>query len=79
MRVSNPDPMVSIVTVPSASGVQVYQMDLPPGLFAWLGSPASLPEPVLVAEMDPLEPISGAALEKSSFEGRIGSPGDQFS
>src|SRR2546423_3213546 len=68
-RVSKLDPTVSIVVVPLAGAVQRYQIECPPALPAWLGSPASLVAPTLVPARLPLEPLTTCAAAKLSLAG----------
>ena len=62
-------PTVSIVTEPPTAGVQAYQIDPPPALPAWLGSPVCLVAPVLVAVMVPELPVITWALANASLGG----------
>src|SRR5262245_28318793 len=66
-RVSNPLPIVSNVTVAVAGAVQVAQIDRPPVLPAWLGSPLSFVAPTVVALIVPLRPASARAAANMSF------------
>src|SRR2546423_4068382 len=68
-RVSKLDPTVSIVAVPLAGAVQRYQIECPPALPTWLGSPASLVAPTLVPVRLPLEPLRSWAAAKLSLAG----------
>src|SRR5205807_3964621 len=67
--VSKPEPTVSTVTEPAAGATQRYQIETPPALPAWFGSPDSFValafEPVTV----PLEPEIARAFAQLSFAG----------
>src|SRR5688500_8869508 len=71
--VSKPLPAVSIVTVAVFGAVHANQIDLPPALPAWFGSPASLVAPIVVADVVPLPPAIVLAAASASFA----TPGDE--
>ena len=54
--------------MPSLGAVQAYQIDLPPALSAWFGSPVSLPAPMFDPAIVPAPPPIGCAFAKLSFE-----------
>jgi hypothetical protein len=56
--------------VPDDAAVHLYQMDLPPPLPAWTGSPGSAVAPTVLPEIEPKLPIMTVALEKLSLTGR---------
>src|SRR5436190_2587839 len=66
-RVSKLLPKVSNCQVPAAGAVHRYQMDLPPGLETWSGSPASFVAPRLVPLTVPVFPVMTSALAKLSL------------
>ena len=61
--------MVSRMTVPLVGAVQVHQAERPPGLPAWLGSPACFVAPRFVPKTVLLRPVKIAALAKLSLVG----------
>jgi hypothetical protein len=67
--VSKLEPRVSMVTEPAEGAVQRYQIDAPPALPAWLGSPDSLVAPAFEPVAVPLAPETTCALAKLSFAG----------
>src|SRR5438046_2892707 len=68
-RVSKLEPMVSTVAVPLAGATQRYQMEAPPELPAWFGSPDSFVAPTLEPVAVPLVPETTCAFAKLSFAG----------
>jgi hypothetical protein len=60
---------VSIVTEPFAVGVQRYQIEAPPELPAWLGSPDSLVAPTVEPLVVPVVPEIACAFANMSFAG----------
>ena len=61
--------MVSRVVEPPVEGVQRYQMEAPPALPAWLGSPGSLVAPAFDPFAVPDVPETTCALAKLSLTG----------
>ena len=62
-------PTVSMVTGSVVGAVQRYQIECPPALPAWLGSPVSLVALALLPVTLPELPLSACALAKASFAG----------
>ena len=64
-------PIVSMVTLPLAGAVQLYQMDAPPVLPAWFGSPDSFVARMFVPFVVPCEPLIVVAALELSFDGIV--------
>ena len=60
-------PTVSKLMEAVSGAVQQYQIECPPGLPAWLGSPASLVAPTLLPVTVPLAPPMNSQLVKLSL------------
>ena len=61
--------MVSKVTLPESGAVQQYQIECPPTLPAWFGSPVSLVAARLLPVTEPLEPPVNSQTAKLSLLG----------
>src|SRR5438105_4535518 len=69
--VSKLEPKVSKLTLPSAGAVQTYQIERPPWMPAWLGSPDSLVPLTFEPVTWPLAPVSSWAPANASFAGGV--------
>src|SRR5215218_8226795 len=59
------------VARPLYGAVHLYQIEPPPGLPAWFGSPSSFVASVLSAPSHPVRSVRASALAKRSFAGGV--------